>query len=180
MGIFAPALTFPTLRYREPLLLAKNTGHGFLDVSAQSGQVFEERWVARGLAVGDIDNDGRLDVVVTNNEGPIYILRNEAEPLRHWLSLSLVGHKSNRDGIGASIHVTTAEGSQWATVTTAGSYLSASDKRAHFGLGSNEKALTIEIHWPSGIVQTLRNVAADQFLKVDEPDDSVPPSSSPK
>jgi hypothetical protein len=69
-------LNFPTLRYREPLLLARNTGHGFVDVSAQSGPVFEQRWVARGLAVGDIDNDGRLDAVVTNNEGPIYILRN--------------------------------------------------------------------------------------------------------
>lgn len=173
-------LSFPTLRYREPLLLARNTSHGFVDVSAQSGEVFSERWVARGLAVGDIDNDGRLDLVVTNNEGPIYILRNRTEPPRHWLSLSLVGHKSNRDGIGASIHVTTAEGSQWATVTTAGSYLSASDKRAHFGLGSNAKALTIEIRWPSGIVQTLRDVTADQFLKVEEPNDSVPLSSGPK
>jgi hypothetical protein len=165
-------LNFPTLRYREPLLLARNTGHGFVDVSAQSGPVFEQRWVARGLAVGDIDNDGRLDAVVTNNEGPIYILRNETEPQQHWLGLTLVGHKSNRDGIGASIKVTTASGSQWVTVTTSSSYLSASDKRAHFGLGTNEKAISIEIRWPSGIVQTLQNVAADQFLRVDEPTES--------
>jgi hypothetical protein len=170
-------LNFPTLRYREPLLLARNTGHGFVDVSAQSGPVFEQRWVARGLAVGDIDNDGRLDAVVTNNEGPIYILRNETEPRQHWLGLTLVGHKSNRDGIGASIKVTTASGPQWVTVTTSSSYLSASDKRAHFGLGANEKAISIEIRWPSGIVQTLQNVAADQFLKVDEPTASVSSTS---
>jgi hypothetical protein len=173
-------LNFPTLRYREPLLLARNTGHGFVDVSAQSGTVFEQRWVARGLAVGDIDNDGRLDVVVTNNEGPIYVLHNETEPRQHWLSMELVGHKSNRDGIGACIKITTANGSQWATVTTSGSYLSASDKRAHFGLGANEKASSVEIRWPSGIVQTLRNVGADQFLKVDEPAAGVSSGSNPK
>ena len=173
-------LNFPTLRYREPLLLARNTGHGFVDVSAQSGTVFEQRWVARGLAVGDLDNDGRLDVVVTNNEGPIYILHNETEPRQHWLSVELVGHKSNRDGIGAGIKITTAGGSQWATVTTSGSYLSASDKRAHFGLGANEKALSVEIRWPSGVVQTLRNVGADQFLKVDEPAAGIPSGSEPK
>jgi len=167
-------LNFPTLRYREPLLLARNTGHGFVDVSAQSGSVFEQRWVARGLAVGDIDNDGRLDVVVTNNEGPIYILRNATEPKQHWLSLELAGHQSNRDGIGAVIKVTTASGPQWVTVTTSSSYLSASDKRAHFGLGANEKALSIEIHWPSGLVQTLENVPADRFLKIEEPRAAAP------
>ena len=173
-------LNFPTLRYREPLLLARNTGHGFVDVSAKSGPVFEQRWVARGLAMGDIDNDGRLDVVVTNNEGPIYILRNETEPKQHWLSLELVGHRSNRDGIGAIIKVTTASGPQWVTVTTSGSYLSASDKRAHFGLGANDKALRIEIHWPSGLAQMLENVAADQMLKIDEPPTAAPSNRGAK
>ena len=96
-------LSFPTLRYREPLLLAWNNGQGFEDVSAQSGTVFQQRWVARGLAIGDIDNDGRVDVVVTNNEGPIYLLHNETQTPNHWLTLNLVGHKSNRDGIGAVV-----------------------------------------------------------------------------
>jgi hypothetical protein len=173
-------VSFPTLRYKEPPLLLRNTGHGFVEVSAQSGAVFQEKWVGRGLAVGDIDNDGRLDVVVATNDGPLHILHNETEPKQHWISLELVGHKSNRDGIGALIKVTTAGGNQWKTVTTSGSYISAVDKRAHFGLGQNEKVLRVEIRWPSGIVQTLQNVAADQFVKIDEASAPVADNSGAK
>jgi hypothetical protein len=162
-------LNFPQLRYKEPMLLARNTGKGFVDVSAQSGDIFHQAWAGRGLAIGDIDNDGRIDAVVTTNDGPAYILRNETVTSNHWLTLSLVGHRSNRDGIGAEIKLTTATGSQYVTVTTAGSYLSSSDKRAHFGLGANTVAKSIQIHWPSGILQTLENVRADQILAVDEP-----------
>lgn len=162
-------LTFPNLRYREPMLLARNTGHGFVDVSAEAGSVFHQAWVGRGLAIGDIDNDGRLDAVITTNDGFLYVLRNETISSNHWLILKLVGHKSNRDAIGAEVKVKTAKNSQLATVTTASSYLSASDKRVHFGLGSAEVADTIEIRWPSGIHQTLKNVSADQILQVDEP-----------
>lgn len=161
-------LTFPNLHYREPMLLLRNTGHGFTDVSADSGDVFHQHWVARGLAVGDIDNDGRLDAAVTTNNGPLYVLHNETAPVGHFLLLSLVGHKSNRDGIGAEVKMTTEHGSQFATVTTAGSYLSSSDKRIHFGLGDAVLA-QVEIRWPSGIVQSLKNVRADQILVVDEP-----------
>ena len=159
---------YPDLRYREPMLLARNTGKGFVDVSKESGDVFQQAWVGRGLAIGDIDNDGRVDAVVTTNDGPAYILRNETPTQNHWLTLRLVGHKSNRDAIGAEVKVTTSKGSQLETVTTTGSYLSSSDKRVHFGLGSDTTAQTIEIHWPSGIIQTLRNVRADQILQVDE------------
>jgi hypothetical protein len=162
--------TSPNLRYREHLLLVRNTGHGFVDVSAQSGEVFRQAWVGRGLAVGDINNDGRLDAVVTTNDGPLYILRNDTETLNHWLTLTLIGHKSNRDALGAEVKLVTKLGQQWQTVTTAGSYLSSSDKRVHFGLGSETAAQTLEIHWPSGIVQILKNVAADQLLKIDEPE----------
>jgi hypothetical protein len=162
-------LNFPQLRYKEPMLLARNTGKGFVDVSAQSGDIFHQAWAGHGLAIGDIDNDGRIDAVVTTNDGPAYILRNETVTSNHWLTLSLVGHRSNRDGIGAEIKLTTATGSQYVTVTTAGSYLSSSDKRAHFGLGANTVAKSIQIHWPSGILQTLENVRADQILAVDEP-----------
>jgi hypothetical protein len=162
-------LTNPNLHYREPMLLLRNTGKGFVDVSQSSGEVFKQPWVARGMAIGDLDNDGRLDAVVTTNDGPAYVLHNETPATNHWLLLRLVGHKSNRDAIGASLKLVTASGRQFATVTTAGSYLSSSDKRVHFGLGKEKSVESIEIRWPSGIVQTLQNIAADQILQIDEP-----------
>ncbi len=161
--------TNPSLRYREPMLLARNIGKGFVDVSQSSGEVFKQSWVARGLAIGDLDNDGRLDAVVTTNDGPAYVLRNETPSANHWLLLRLVGHKSNRDAIGANVKLVTASGQQFATVTTASSYLSSSDKRVHFGLGKEKSIESIEIRWPSGIVQTLKNIPADQVLQIDEP-----------
>jgi len=162
-------LNYPNLRYREPPLLVRNTGHGLVDVSADSGKPFQDAWVGRGLAIGDLDNDGRIDAVVTTNDGPVYILHNETATSNHWLTLKLVGHKSNRDAIGAEVKLTTASGSQFATATTASSYLSASDKRVHFGLGTEAIAQTIEIRWPSGTLQSLKNIKADQILQVDEP-----------
>ena len=162
-------INYPNLRYKEPMLLLRNTGSGFVDVSAQSGAVFQQAWIGRGLATGDLDNDGRVDVVVSTNDGPAHILRNETPTQNHWLTLNLVGHKSNRDAIGAEVKLTTAKSSQFATVTTAGSYLSSSDKRVHFGLGSEASAQSIEIRWPSGILQKLSNIRADQILQIDEP-----------
>jgi enediyne biosynthesis protein E4 len=162
-------LNYPQLHYKEPMLLARNTGKGFVDVSAQSGDIFHQAWAGRGMAIGDIDNDGRIDAVVTTNGGPAYVLHNETVTTNHWLTLSLVGHHSNRDGIGAVIKLTNSAGSQFVTVSTAGSYLSSSDKRAHFGLGAETVAKSIEVHWPSGVVQTLENVRADQVLIINEP-----------
>lgn len=159
----------PNLRYYEPMMLLRNTGKGFVEVSASSGSIFQQAMAGRGLAIGDLDNDGRLDAVVTTNDGPAYILHNETKTKNHWITLKLVGHKSNRDAIGAEVKVVTTKGPQYATVTTAGSYISSSDKRVHFGLGEEAQAQSIEIHWPSGIVQTLKNVAADQVLQIDEP-----------
>ncbi|GGG96800.1 CRTAC1 family protein [Silvibacterium dinghuense] len=164
-------LTSPQLHYREPLLLARNLGgKKFVDVSSVSGDVFTKRWVGRGMATGDINNDGLEDVVVTENGGPAHVLLNETKTANHWIGFSLVGHKSNRDAIGAVIKITTPQGSQWATVTTASSYLSASDKRVEFGLGREASVQSVEIRWPSGIVQTLKDVKSGQYLKVDEPD----------
>jgi hypothetical protein len=162
-------LTYPQLRYREPMLLARNTGKGLVDVSAQSGEVFHEPWASRGLAIGDIDNDGHLDAVVTENGGPVHILHNETGTPNHWLTLNLAGHKSNRDAIGAAVKIVTSQGEQYATVTTGGSYLSSSDKRVHFGVGPQSIIREIDIRWPSGIRQTLRDVRADQIMRVDEP-----------
>jgi len=170
-------LTAPTLRYREHLLLAHNDhGKGFTDVSSESGEVFQQNWVGRGLAIGDLDNDGRLDAVVTTNDGLAYVLQNEILTNNHWLLLKLVGHKSNRDAIGAQIKIATGDGPQYAMVTTAGSYLSSGDKRVHFGLGKQTQVSTIEIRWPSGITQTLKDVRADQILQIDEP---VPGRNAP-
>ena len=162
-------LTFPDLRYKEPMLLARNTAKGFVDISGGAGEVFQKPWVGRGLAIGDIDNDGRLDAVVSTNDGALHVLHNSTQTPNHWLTLELVGVKSNRDAIGAEVKATTATGSQWATVSTAGSYLSSSDKRVHFGLGSEKFSKTIEINWPSGIHQTLKDVRGDQILRVKEP-----------
>jgi enediyne biosynthesis protein E4 len=172
-------LTFPNLRYREPMLLIRNTGKAFVNVSADAGSIFKQAWVARGLAVGDIDNDGRMDAVVTTNDGPLHILRNLTDSRNHWIKLRLVGHRSNRDAIGAEVSLRTAKGSQFAIVTTASSYLSASDKRLHFGLGEESLVKSIEIRWPSGLKQSLQQVRADQTLVVDEPVEQVPRVSSP-
>ena len=175
-------LSYPNLHYREPMLLLRNTGKEFVDVSSASGAVFGQPWLGRGMAIGDMDNDGRLDAMVSTNDGPAHIVRNETPTQNHWLLLKLVGHKSNRDAIGAEIKIVTAKGQQFATVSTAGSYLSSSDKRAHFGLGSELLAPSIEIRWPSGILQTLKNVRADQIVQIDEPSSGSPSprGASPK
>jgi hypothetical protein len=162
-------LNYPQLRYREPLLLARNTGQVFVDISGQSGPVFHEAWASRGMAIGDIDNDGKLDAVVSENGGPAHVLHNETDTQNHWLTLSLVGHKSNRDAIGAEVKITTGQGQQQATVTTCGSYLSSGDKRVHFGLGNQSAVKEIRIRWPSGIGQILHDVKSDQILRIDEP-----------
>ena len=162
-------LNYPQLRYREPMLLARNTGKAFIDVSSDSGPTFHEPWASRGMAIGDIDNDGRLDAVVTENGGPVHILHNETDTQNHWLALKLIGHKSNRDAIGAVVKIATGQGEQHAIVTTSGSYLSCGDKRVHFGLGPQSTIREIDIRWPRGIRQILRDVKADQILRVDEP-----------
>ena len=163
------AHSYPNLSYEESPLLLRNSGTGkFADVSSQSGLPFREKWAARGLACGDFDNDGKLSVVLATNNGPAHLLKNETQSKAHWIALRLQGIKSNRDGIGALVKLTTRSGAQWNTVTTAGSYESSSDRRVHFGLGQSARADEIEIRWPSGIVQTLKNVEGDRVLDVVE------------
>jgi hypothetical protein len=168
----------PRLRYREPMLLVRNVGGKFVDVSSISGDIFNEAWVGRGMAIGDIDNDGRIDAVVSTNGGPAHVLLNRTVTDNHWITLHLTGHKSNRDGIGALVKLTTAQGSQWVTLTTSSGYLSASDPRVHFGMGASAVADSIEIRWPSGIVQTLTNVKGDRQVQVDEPAVSTPSAAA--
>lgn len=164
-------LSYPQLHYREPVLLARNLGKGhFVDVSGDAGAVFKQPWVSRGLALGDLDNDGRVDAVVSTNDGAAHVLHNETTTTNHWLMLNLVGHRSNRDAIGAVVKITTEAGMQAATVSTAGSYLSSNDKRVHFGVGKATVVHTIEVRWPSGTVQHMADVKVDQLLKLDEPE----------
>jgi len=167
-------MTDPSLHYREaPSLLHNEQGKKFIDVSATSGDIFQERMAARGLAIGDIDNDGKVDAVITSNDGPAWVLLNKTETSNHWITLKLVGVKSNRDAIGAQVRVVTSGGEQFGTVTTTGSYQSSSDKRLHFGLGSADSVKEIEIRWPSGIHQVLTNQKADAILTVTEPAESL-------
>jgi hypothetical protein len=150
------------------LLLWNDQGKRFKDASDQSGEIFHEQWAARSMATGDLDNDGRVDVVVSSIDGPARVLRNETPTANHWITFNLVGVKSNRDGIGAQVKISTSVGPQYATVTTASSYQSSSDKRVHFGLGSAISVARVEIRWPSGARQTLSDVKADQILTITE------------
>jgi hypothetical protein len=161
--------SFPQLHYREPMMLVRNTGNKFVDVSGISSEIFHDAWVGRGMAIGDINNDGRIDAVVSTNGGPAHVLLNETETANHWITLKLIGHKSNRDAIGAQVKVVTALGSQWGTVTTASGYLSSSDPRLHFGLGAAAAIDRIEIRWPSGIQQVLGAQPVDRQINIDEP-----------
>jgi hypothetical protein len=123
----------------------------------------------RGCAFGDLNNDGKIDVVVSAIGSPAELLYNTSTGGNHWLLIQAIGVKSNRDGIGTQIKLTTQSGAvQYNQVTTAGSYASSSDKRVHFGLGRDKLVKEIELRWPSGTVQILHNVKADQILKVTE------------
>ncbi len=123
----------------------------------------------RGLALGDLDGDGRVDVVSTALGKDAEMWMNRSEPRGHWIDIALEGTKSNRDGIGARIKVVTKAGTQYNHMTSSVGYASSSLGPVHFGLGGESKAESIEIHWPSGIVQTMQNVPADRVLKVKEP-----------
>jgi len=163
-------LTEPTLRYLEPPLLLRNQQGRFSSVSQHNDPVFMIPLAARGAAFGDLDNDGLMDIAINCNDGHAIILHNRGGNGNHWLMLNLTGTSSNRDAIGSKIRLVTDSGQQQTRfVSTAGSYISASDKRAHFGMGPSKKLKLIEITWPSGIVQRLEPVAVDQILTVKEP-----------
>lgn len=162
--------TNPYIRYKESPLLMMNTGKAFVNVSATAGAPFANALAGRGSAFGDINNDGQIDVVIAALDGPPLILRNDGTK-NHWLGLSLVGSKSNRNGIGARITVTNGTGAkQVFDVNTAGSYLSSSDPRIVAGLGNLASVQSVRIQWPSGRVQILNSPAIDRYLTINESD----------
>ena len=171
------AFSQPQVRYLERLLLMHNAGGRFEDVSARTGDAFTRPLAARGAAFGDLDNDGWIDVAVNCNNGAPVILRNRGLASGgHWLMVETVGTRGNRDGIGARVRIATPDGrEQHATVSTAGSFLSASDKRVHFGLGAQSKVALLEVVWSSGVVQRLKDVATDRVVKVTEPSGAPAP-----
>jgi len=156
------------VKYREPLLLFENTGRAYRNVSAQAGAVFAKNFSARGLAVGDYDNDGDLDVIVSNNGGAPLLLRNEGGSRGHWLGLQLVATKSNPAAVGA--HITWQAGGvrRSRLKTGGGSYLASHDPREILGLGAATKIDALEIRWPSGAVDKLSNLPAGAYLRVVE------------
>ena len=161
----------PERQYPEPNSVFRNLGNGrFEDVSSDAGPDFAKAAPHRGVAFGDIDNDGHIDAVVTVLNGPVKLFHNVSGDHHHWILLKLVGTKSNRMGIGAQIHITGEDGqSQWNEVTTAVGYASSSDSRVHFGLGANRHIKEIEIRWPSGIKQVVHDAGVDQIVTIKEP-----------
>jgi hypothetical protein len=161
-------LTSDHVKYAQPPLFLRGGSGGFTDASAAAG--LSRPWPSRGAAFGDLDNDGDTDVVVSNcGRGPT-VLRNDGGNRAGWLGLELVGRSSNRDGIGATVKTVADTGlTQYHTVTTASSYQSASDKRLLVGLGGAALVRLVEVHWPGGAVQRREDVAAGQWLRLEEP-----------
>ena len=156
----------PRVQYRQPPFLFRNQGKGKFE-QIKAGQL-DQPLVARGAAYGDLDRDGDLDLVVTTNHGPAKVFRNEGGNRNRWLQIRTVGAKSNRDGIGAIVRVTSASGKQWNQVRSGSSYCSQSDLALTFGLGKDPGATSIEIDWPSGAKQKLGAVPANQILVIQE------------
>jgi hypothetical protein len=158
------------VKYREPLLLFHNTGGTFQNVSAESGPVFDKSFAARGMAVGDFNNDGAIDVLVAVNDGGPVLLRNNLGSSNHWLGLRLVGTKSNRDAIGARVSYQSGDLKRSRTRVGGGSFLSSHDPRLILGIGSRTKVDSLEVHWPQpgGGSERFTNLPIDRYITIVE------------
>lgn len=161
--------TNPGRHYRQRMQLFHNdAGRRFTEVSANAGTAFQKPIVGRGLASGDFDNDGRVDLLAVNSEGTLLLLHNESGPVGHWLEVHLEGTQSNRDGYGARVTVT-ADGRDWTRFCHAdGSFQSSSDKRVHFGLGHSVLADRVRVQWPSGHTDVFRSVSVNRIIFIRE------------
>jgi hypothetical protein len=158
------------VKYQEPLMLFRNTGKGFQNVSEQSGPVFSKPLSARGMAVGDFDNDGGIDVLVATNDGAPVLLRNNVGRQNHWLGVNLVGKKSNPDAIGARITYQSGDLKQQRMKVGGGSFLSAHDPRIVLGVGKRTKIDWFEIQWPqpSGKIERIADLPIDRYITIVE------------
>jgi enediyne biosynthesis protein E4 len=157
---------FEATRYREPNAVFRNTGNGrFADASVSAGESFRQVGAWRGSAIGDLDGDGRLDVVTTALGARPALWHNRGATGRHWVAVRLRGTRSSRDGIGAVVRI----GTQVNHATTSVGYASSSSPLVHFGLGSEPGPVTLDVTWPSGARQVVRDVAVDQVIEITEP-----------
>jgi len=155
--------------YAEPKLMFRNTGRGvFENVSDRLGPDFQLPRVSRGAAIADFDNDGDLDILVSNNGQPPQLLRNDGGNTNHWLEIFLIGTKSNRDGVGARVKLTAGDLVVYDQRKGGMSYQSAQDPRLHFGLGQHTKVDQLEITWPSGLITKLTGLPCDKIIAVEE------------
>ena len=166
--VYPQAASLPaTAGYPEPKLLQLNQKDGtFCDASAQAGPALLQHRVSRGVAVGDLFNDGQMDIVVEDLDGNPMLLRNHGIAGTHWVGFELAGTKSNRLAIGSRLKIVAGGMTQTEQIHSGGSYLSQHDLRVHFGLGMSSRIESVEIHWPSGTVDVLKDLAADQFYSV--------------
>ena len=162
-------LYFPNLTYAQTDLLYENLGTNFLDVSAKSGTPFSRPAVGRGAAVADYDNDGDLDIALSNSGERAVLMRNEGGNRNNWIAIEARGRESNSFGLGAGVRIETEQGIQVRQINNVASYLSANDLRVYFGLGRQRQVKSIELNWPSGRKQVLSKVRANQILQVTEP-----------
>ncbi len=151
------------------LILRGDSGGRFEDAARDAGQYFLGETMGRGAAVGDIDNDGDVDVVLNRLGDRPVLLQNQIATQNHWISLQLVGRRSNRDGVGARVTLQTGQGTQVAIVKSGSGYLGSSDPRIHFGLGKQKRIDRLQILWPGGGEQVLRDLPVDEFRIVEEP-----------
>jgi hypothetical protein len=157
------------LSYRQPRLLYRNLGNGrFRDVSGEAGPAVAAENLGRGCAFGDFDNDGDVDILINNLDGPPTLLRNDGGNRNNSLVIKCVGTKSNRSAIGTRVQVTAGGHTQMDEVTSGSSYYSQNDFRLHFGLGDRTRADTIELRWPSGVKETLQNVPGNHLHVCEE------------
>jgi enediyne biosynthesis protein E4 len=165
------ALADPNVSYKQPTVLFYNQrGSHFQDISSALIGDAGRPIVGRGLAVGDFLNNGKMDILVVDGEGAPLLLQNETPQVGHWLEFNLIGTKSNRDGQGAMISVAAGPLRLLGQCSTSGSYMSASDKRVHFGLGGSAVAQKVSVHWPNGVTDTYKDVPGDKIVTLREGD----------